>query len=207
MFEELACENDIVWNEKYPDPRAKNYWDLNSRRIFYINGEIDDDILEIQKRIIQINYDDYGLEPEKRRPIILVLNTPGGWLQETFSLCDTIMGSKTPVWTVNIGSAMSGGFLILLAGHRRFTMQHAVAMVHSGGGGVSGTFEQTEAAQALYRKQVAQMREYILSRAAIDEKVFKRNQSKDWYMDADEQVKHGIVEKVISDLDEIIVEI
>ena len=207
MFEELVCENDIVWNEKYPDPRAKNYWDLNFHRIFYINGEIDYDILEIQKRIIQINYDDYGLEPEKRRPIILVLNTPGGWLQETFSLCDTIMSSKTPVWTVNIGSAMSGGFLILLAGHRRFTMRHAVAMVHSGGGGVSGTFEQTEAAQALYRKQVAQMREYILSRAAIDEKVFKRNQSKDWYMDADEQVKHGIVEKVISDLDEIIVEL
>jgi len=204
MLEDIIGGCDPVWSEKYPDPMAKNYWDMASHRIFYVNSEIDDTILELQKHIIEINYQDFGIEPENRKPIVIILNTPGGYLQETFSMCDTIIGSKTPVWTVNVGSAMSGGFLLLLAGHKRFTVKHAMAMVHSGGGGVSGTFEQQEAAQANYRKQVSQMREYILARTAIDEKTLKRNQAKDWYMDADEQVKYGVVDKVIEDLDEIV---
>lgn len=206
MLEDMLCDcaSAPMWSDNYPDPKAKNYWDMAGHRIFYIDGEIDDNVLEIQKRIIEINYQDFGMESEKRKPIVVVINSPGGYLQETFSLCDTIIGSKTPVWTVNVGAAMSGGFMLLLAGHKRFAMKHAMAMVHSGGGGVSGTFEQTEAAQANYRKQIAQMREYILSRTTIDEKVFKKNQSKDWYMDADEQVKYGVIDKVIEDLDEII---
>lgn len=204
MLEELVCGSDIVWTDKYPDPRAKNYWDLDAHRMFYIDDEIDDGILEIQKRIIEINYYDFGLDEKDRKPIVLVINSPGGYLQETFSLCDVILGSKTPVWTVNIGASMSGGFLLLIAGHKRFATPHSVAMVHSGSGGVSGTFEQTEAAQALYKKQVAQMRDFVLAHTTIEDKVFKRNQSKDWYMDADEQVKYGVVDQIITNLDDIV---
>ena len=206
MFEDLVCNTDIVWSEKYPDPRAKIYWDMESHRIFYINSEIDEDVLSILSSIIEINYQDYGIEPEERKPIIIMINSPGGLLQETFSLCDAIIGSKTPVYTVNIGSAMSGAFLILLSGHKRFALKHSFAMVHSGGGNISGTFEQSEAAQAVFRKQVAQMKEHILKYANIDEKVFKRNQSKDWYMDSDEQLKNGVVDVILENLDEIIEE-
>lgn len=45
---------------------------------------------------------------------------------------------------------------------------------------------------------------YILERSKMDEKVYKRNKSKDWYMDADEQVQNGIVHGIITDIDEII---
>lgn len=43
MLEELVCGADIAWTDKYPDPRAKNYLDLDAHRMFYIDDEIDDE--------------------------------------------------------------------------------------------------------------------------------------------------------------------
>ena len=132
------------------------------------------------------------------------MDTPGGLLSETMSLASTIIMSKTPVITINIAEAYSGGCLLLLAGHKRYTFQYAKAMVHTGSGGVSGTYEQTEQAQKIYKKQVDEMGSYILERSGMDEKIYKRNKSKDWYMDANEQIQYGIVNGIINSLDEII---
>ena len=66
------------------------------------------------------------------------------------------------------------------------------------------TREQTEQAQKNYKKQIEEMGTYILQRSGMDEKVYKKNKSKDWYMDANEQKQFGIVHEIVTDLDEII---
>lgn len=187
-----------------PSPELVNYWRLAENRIFYIDYEIDESVLEIQRAIININIADKGIKPEDRKKIVIMLNTPGGYLAETMSLAMTMIMSTTPVVTVNIGTAYSGGFLLLLAGHERFAFKYAKAMCHTGSGGVSGTYEQTEAAQKMYKKQVDEMGEYILKRTKIDDKTFKRNKSKDWYMDNEECVEYGVINKEISCLEVII---
>lgn len=112
--------------------------------------------------------------------------------------------SKTPVITVNVAEAYSGGCLLLLAGHKRYAFKYSKAMLHTGSGGISGTYEQTEQAQKNYRKQIEEMSSYILERTGMDEKLYKRNKSKDWYMDSNEQVQNNIVHSIVSSLDEII---
>ena len=189
---------------KLPSPELVNYWRLAENRIFYIDYEIDESVLEIQRSILAINIADKNIKPEERTPIKILLDTPGGLLSETMSLASTIIMSKTPVITINIAEAYSGGCLLLLAGHKRYTFQYAKAMVHTGSGGVSGTYEQTEQAQKIYKKQVDEMGSYILERSGMDEKIYKRNKSKDWYMDANEQIQYGIVNGIINSLDEII---
>jgi ATP-dependent protease ClpP protease subunit len=77
-------------------------------------------------------------------------------------------------------------------------------MIHTGSGGCSGTFEQTEQAQKIYKKQVDEMGSYILERTKMDEKIYRKNKSKDWYLDHNEQVTYGLVNKIIESLDEII---
>lgn len=189
---------------KLPSPELVNYWRLAENRIFYIDYEIDESVLEIQRSILAINIADKNIKPEERTPIKILLDTPGGLLSETMSLASTIIMSKTPVITINIAEAYSGGCLLLLAGHKRYTFQYAKAMIHTGSGGVSGTYEQTEQAQKIYKKQVDEMGSYILERSGMDEKIYKRNKSKDWYMDANEQIQYGIVNGIINSLDEII---
>lgn len=181
-----------------------NYWRLAERRIFYIDYEIDEGILELQKSILEINMNDTGIHPQDRIPIKIFIDSPGGLLSETMSLCSVIMMSKTPVITVNIAEAYSGGCLILLAGHRRYALPYSKAMLHSGSNGMSGTYEQTEQAQKIYKKQIDEMCSYILERSGMDEKIYKRNKSKDWYFDANEQLQHGIVHEIVSDLNQII---
>jgi ATP-dependent Clp protease protease subunit len=112
--------------------------------------------------------------------------------------------SKTPVITVNIGESYSGGAILLLAGHKRYALPYSKALLHTGSGAVGGTFEQTEQAQKNYKKQVAEMGEFILKRSGMDEKLYKKNKSKDWYLDAQEQINTGIVHEIVTDLDMIL---
>lgn len=189
---------------KLPAPEMVNYWRLAENRIFYIDYEIDESILEIQRSIIAINIADRDILPEDRLPIKIYLDTPGGLLSETMSLASVIIMSKTPVITVNIAESYSGGCILLLAGHKRYTLPYAKAMLHTGSGGTVGTYEQTEQAQKNYKKQVDEMGIYILERSGMDERIYKKNKSKDWYMDANEQKQFGIVHEIVTDLDEII---
>ena len=164
---------------KLPNPEMVNYWRLAENRIFYIDYEIDESVLEIQRSIIAINIADKDIPLEDRLPIKIYLDTPGGLLSETMSLATVIIMSKTPVITVNIAEAYSGGCLLLLAGHKRYSLPYAKAMLHTGSGGVSGTYEQTEQAQKNYKKQIEEMGTYILQRSGMDERYYKKNKSKD----------------------------
>lgn len=189
---------------KLPAPEMVNYWRLAENRIFYIDYEIDMSILEIQKAIININIADRDIPVDKRTPIKIFIDSIGGLLVESMSLATVMAMSKTPIITVNIGEAYSGGCILLLAGHKRYGFPYSKALIHSGSGSVGGTFEQTEQAQKNYKKQVAEMGEFILQRSGMDEKLYKKNKSKDWYLDAQEQINIGIIHAIVTDLDEIL---
>lgn len=191
-------------NMSLPSPEMVNYWRLAEERIFYIDYEIDISVLEIQRAIIAINIADKDIEQSMRKKIKIFIDSPGGLLSETMSLASTIILSKTPVITVNIAEAYSGGALLLLAGHERYAFPYSKAMIHTGSGGVQGTYEQTEQAQKVYKKQVDEMGSYILKQSGMDEKIYKKNKAKDWYMDSEEQIKYGLAHKIVTNLDEII---
>lgn len=185
-------------------PELLNYYRLAENRIFYVDFEIDMSILEIQKAIININLADKNIPIEQRLPIKVFIDSMGGLLVESMSLATIMTMSKTPVITVNIGEAYSGGAILLLAGHKRYALPYSKALLHTGSGSVGGTFEQTEQAQKNYKKQVAEMGEFILKRSGMDEKLYKKNKTKDWYLDANEQVNTGLVHTIVTDLDEIL---
>ena len=191
-------------NMTLPSPEMVNYWRLADERIFYIDYEIDEGVLEIQRAIIAINIADRDIEPSMRKKIRIFIDSPGGLLGETMSLATTMILSKTPVITINIAEAYSGGALLLLAGHERYAFPYSKAMIHTGSGGVQGTYEQTEQAQKVYKKQVDEMGSYILERSGMDEKIYKKNKAKDWYMDSEEQIKYGLAHKIVTNLDEIL---
>ncbi|RHS68145.1 hypothetical protein DW954_02065 [Clostridium sp. AM45-5] len=194
-----------IENMQLPDPSLVNYYKLAEHRIFYVDYEIDEAILELQRSIILINMVDRDIKPEDRVPIKIFIDSPGGLLSETMSLATTIIMSTTPVITVNVAEAYSGGALLLLAGHKRYAFPYAKAMLHTGStSGMAGTYEQSEQAQKNYKKQIEEMGSYILERTGMDEKLYKRNKAKDWYMDVNEQLSTGVVHKIVSSLEEII---
>lgn len=191
-------------NLQLPSPELLTYYRNLEDRVIWIDYGVDETILEISKLIMYFNKEDTDIPVEQRKPIKLLLYSYGGDGQACFSLLDVIALSKTPVHTINMGVAMSAGLLILLAGHKRFCLKNSTALAHSGSGGASGTFEQTEAQMKDYKRFVDTMRNYIIERTNIDAKTLNKYKSKEWYLYAEDQCKFGIVNKIIDDIDEIL---
>lgn len=189
---------------KLPDPSLLSYYNDRQDRIIYIDSEIDDCTYEITKQIYEYNRQDKDIPIENRKPIKIYINSFGGDLYQCFALISAIGASKTPVYTINTGVAMSAGMIILLSGHKRFAVKYSIAMCHSGSGSVGGDFEQTQSAMENYKKMVDTMKSYILERTKIDSKTLSRKWAKDWYLFSDEQESLGVVDKIIDDISEVV---
>ena len=88
----------------------------------------------IIESIFEINRDDQ--EKEKiyknweRNPIKLFINSYGGSVYDGLALIDVIKRSKTPVYTICIGSCMSMAFWIWLSGCKRLVGERSTLMFH-----------------------------------------------------------------------------
>ena len=192
--------------EFYPNPDEYTYWKARENRTFYIDWEIEEDysLMELGKIIIQMNMEEKDIPEKELKPIYLWVHSYGGDIEQANWFCDLCVSSRIPIVTIAMGAAMSAGFLIMLAGHRRYAFKHSQLLVHTGSGTLSGTAEQIEEAQKNYKKQINEMKEYILARTSIDEKTFNKNKAKDWYLTTEELLKYHVVDKLVEKFDEII---
>lgn len=185
-----------------PTPEEYNYWTDRQNRTFYIDYEINDEysLLELSKVIIQMNIAEKDIPKEQLKPIRIFIHSYGGDLEQANYFCDLLISSRIPIITIAMGVAMSAGFLIFLAGGKRYAFPHTQMLVHTGSAVLQGTAEQIDEAQKKYKKQIDQMKVYILSRTDIDEKTFSKNKNKDWYLTADELTKFNVVTDFIKDI-------
>ena len=187
------------------DPSEYTYWKARQNRTFYIDYELNEsfDAIELGKAIIQMNMEEKDIPEESLQPIYIYIFSPGGDGWQCSALCDIIEASRIPIVTVNMGIAMSSGFLIFLAGKRRYAFRQGTFLVHNGELSVSGTMGQVDDFFTSHKKDLVRMKEYILSHTTIDEKTYNKNKAKDWYLKADEAEKFGIC-KVVSSFNEIV---
>lgn len=202
-LEELL-KADSVATMQLPDPELLNYYRFAKHRMYYVNTSIDEDILDLQSIIIFHNLEDKGKPVEERTPVRIFINSNGGYISETFAICQTMVASKTPIYTINAGCCLSGGALMLISGHKRFAFKYSSALIHSGSGGTQGTYEQTKEQQKNYELQVNKMGKFVLERTKIDDKTWKKNKSKEWYLSDEEQVTYGVVHQLIESIDDIL---
>lgn len=193
-------------SDKYISPEEYSYWSLAENRIFYITGDelYAEDFLEIGKQIIMINKVDQGKDVSQRIPVKVLIYTYGGDLHGVYSLSSIIMASTTPIITVNMGLCYSAGGLLLMSGHKRYCLHRSQCLIHQGSGGAQGTFSEMEQSQANYKKLVSEMKEYILSRTKIDDKLFNKKKTIDWYISDQEQIDLGIVDDFLEDINDIL---
>ena len=200
---EIPLIGDTKENQ-LPSPEEYTYWKDRKNRTFYIDYEIDEDysLVELAKIIIQMNIEEKDVETPE--PIRLFIHSYGGDIEQSLFFCDLVKASRIPIITIGMRVAMSAGFLIFLSGKKRYAFSHTSMLVHSGSAAFQGTADQIEEAQKNYKKQIEQMKSYILDNTVIDEKTFNKNRNKDWYLSSDELLKYGIIDEIITDLTTII---
>lgn len=181
--------------------------DLKQRQIF-MNAEIyQESVAPVVRHIIQYNREDRGKPVEERKPIMLYLSSGGGDLTAGFSLIDTILASKTPIYTINTSIQYSMGFLIGLAGHKRYSFPTSTFLLHDGSSYVADSTGKVRDTIEFNNKFDAKIKDYVLSRTKITAAKYERNRRVEWYMFPDEALELGVTDYVVGvncDIDEVV---
>lgn len=203
MIEIPIVEN--IKSEGFLSPEEYTYWRARESRMFVIDYEIDDDysLIELSKTIIQMNMDEKDIPKEQLKPIYIWIHSFGGDTYQCSFFCDLLIASRIPIITIAMGTAMSSGFEILIAGHKRYAFRHSQTLVHAGYASFQGTQSEIEEFQKNNKKQLERTKEYVLLRTSIDEKMFNKNRNKDWYITGEDLVKYHVVDKIIDNIEEI----
>lgn len=181
--------------------------DLKQRKLF-LNVDVEQlSVADIVKHIMQYNKEDKGIDPKDRQPILLYVTSNGGEVDSGFELIDIIQNSKTPVYTINLGYQYSMGFLIGLAGHKRFATQNAKFLMHDVSNFVYNSGAKAQDQMEFQRKVEERVKQYILSRSKLTSEEYDSKLRVEWYLFASEAKDKGFVDYIIGedcDIDEVI---
>lgn len=137
---------------------------------------------------------------EDRIPIQIYIDSPGGLITTSFQIIDAIKNSKTPVVTVVTGTAYSGAFFILTAGHRRYAFPNATFLFHEGSGGTLGDAHKVLQQSKFYESLLKQIKNHVLETTNIPRSLYEEHEKDDWYFNAKKAVKLGVIDGISSDV-------
>lgn len=174
-----------------------------------LNADVDDETVDvITNNILRFNSEDKEIPIEERQPIIIYVNSPGGELTSGISCIDSILLSKTPIYTVNICMAASMAFLIFLAGNKRYSFPHSEFLMHDGNVGYFGDSTGKARDRFEFTNSTEQMiKDFVIDHSKISEEIYEKMYRKEWYMYPEEAKENGFVDYIIGvdcDLDEIV---
>lgn len=171
------------------------YSRLLKERIIFVTGQIEDYMANLV--VAQLLF----LESEDpKKDIYLYINSPGGSVTAGLSIIDTMHHIKPDVVTVCVGLAASMGSLILSQGAKgkRAILPNAEVMIHQPSGGAYGQASDID----ITAKHIIKTRERLnkMLAKATNQKLTKIEQDvdRDFFMDAEESKKYGIVDKIYS---------
>lgn len=193
--------NDFFKNDEVKDfNKVIEVSDALNRTI--IVEDIDEGSGVVAESLIRFwnKYDEENNIPlDKRQPIKIYIDSPGGYLTSTFTIIDSIRISKTPVWTINIGCAYSGGFFIFIAGHRRIAYPTSSFLYHEGNGTVSGDANKFQNQADFYKKQRQKLKEITLKYTKITEEKYNQHIKDDWWLFPEEAIELGIADEIATE--------
>ena len=193
-------------NLALPDPELLTVYRGVENRVIWILDEIDATAFDWAELIIEYNRQDALIEPNHRKPIRLMIASPGGSLECANMLIDVISMSLTPVYAVAMGMCASAASMIYLACHKRYALSSASFLFHKGScSGIDGTFDQVQNFMEQYRKEVEKLVVFYKSHTNYDPEVIedKLNHG-DWYIDLKEALDKNVVNSIATDIEILI---
>ncbi len=169
---------------------------LLENRVVFLVGEINH--ASAARLMMQMFY----LEHEKRgQDIHFYINSPGGSVDDTLAIYDTMRFLSSPVNTYCLGRAYSGGAVLLTAGEKgkRFILPHAKVMLHQPWGGVGGQAEDIRIQAEQIIKAKSEMIRILARHTGQDEDRVRADSERDKYFTAEEAKAYGLVDEVIAE--------
>jgi ATP-dependent Clp protease protease subunit len=171
---------------------------LLENRIVFLIGEIS--YARAAEVIMKMLY----LDNLKRdSEISLYVNSPGGSVDDTMAIYDTIRFVGSPVATYCIGRAQSGAAVVLAAGAKgkRYALPHAKVMLHQVWGGVSGQAADIKIQAEEILKAKTMINEILSKHTGQPIEKIAAETERDKWMSAEEACKYGLIDEVLHEED------
>lgn len=183
--------------------RGERAYDIYSRllreRIIFLVGPVNENTANLV--VAQLLF----LESENPdKDIFFYINSPGGSVTAGLSVYDTMQFIKPDVSTLCIGQAASMGALLLAAGAagKRYCLPNARVMIHQPMGGFQGQASDIE----IHAKEILQLRSRLngimASHTGKSLKALEKDTDRDNFMSAEEALKYGLIDKVLTKREE-----
>ncbi|MCC7406754.1 MAG: ATP-dependent Clp protease proteolytic subunit [Phycisphaeraceae bacterium] len=140
------------------------------------------------------------LQNQKRdMDINLYINSPGGSVDDTLAIFDTMRFLSCDVATYCIGRAMSGGAIVLASGTKgkRFILPHAKVMIHQPWGGVYGQTSDVKIQAEEILKSKKQLNQILSDQTGQPVERIQEDSERDRYFSAEEAKAYGLVDEVL----------
>lgn len=180
-------------------PQGERAYDIYSRllkeRIVFLGEQVNEHTANlVVAQLLHLAYEDAD------KPISFYINSPGGSVYDGMAIYDTMQFIKPAVHTYGIGLQASMGAFLLSSGEKgkRFMLPHAYTMIHQPSAGTQGmlTDMEIDLRQTLRLKE--RMAETLAKNTGQKLNKIKDDMERDYWMDAKEAAKYGIIDEVVS---------
>ena len=193
------CEDE---EKKQPPLDTKIEEMFTKKRIVFLSTQVDDSSASatIKKLWYLESLDD-------TKPILLVINSPGGSVDSGFAIWDMIHLIKSPVYTLVMGLAASMGSILSLAAAKgkRYATPNARVMIHQPliGGTIYGQATDLE----IQAKEIVKTRESLIKiyveKTGKTTKQMEDALNRDTWMSSEEAKTFGLLDHVVTSFKDI----
>lgn len=174
---------------------------LEKRRIFLSDGVDSDSAKEIIRKLWYLEH----LSPGK--PILFVINSPGGSVDSGFAIWDQVKMLTSPVVTLVTGLAASmGSLLSLVAGKgKRLATPNSRIMIHQPliGGVIRGQATDLDIQAKEMLKTRRQIVDIYSAATGKTPEVIERAINRDNWMTSEEAKSFGLLDKIVHSMQEV----
>jgi len=133
------------------------------------------------------------------RDISLYINSPGGSVDDTLAIYDTMSFLRCDVATYCVGQAASGAALILAAGTKgkRFALPHSKIMIHQPYGGVTGQAADIKIQAEEILKAKRMLNNLLADLTGRSLAQIEEETERDRFLSPTEAVEYGLVDEIV----------
>ena len=196
--------NSLVPTVVEQSSKGERAYDIYSRllkeRIIFLSDEVNDVTASIViAQLLFLDAEDPG------KDIYLYINSPGGSVTAGMGIYDTMNYIKSDVSTICMGMAASMGAFLLSSGTKgkRYALPNSTIMIHQPLGGMQGQASDIKIHADHIIKTKEKLNRILSSQTGKSYEQLVIDTDRDNFLSADEAKEYGLVDKVMTSMNEI----
>lgn len=177
-------------------------YEFTQKRIIRLTGELNDAVADlICAKLHYLNYTDSD------KPIIFIINSPGGSVSSGLSILDALQSSESEIHIVCTGVVASMAAVLAAAGAKpgnRSCTRNCEFMLHQPLGGISGQASDIELTARHISAIKAKLISILSSSTGKAPQKIRNDIDRDFWLSAEDAIKYGICDCIVTNFSPMI---